>query len=103
MDKKFISLDSFFEELNRCNTYLEFTYESRKTSIPFLDLKVSLSNGDLSTDLHIKFTDRHHFLHYTSSNPDHTKRCIFYNRSLRISKICFKISDFPKDLESLKS
>ena len=37
--------DSFFEELNRCNAYLKFTYESSKTSIPFLDLKVSLSKG----------------------------------------------------------
>ena len=34
-------------------------HESSKISIPFLDLKVSLSNGNLSTDLHIKYTDRH--------------------------------------------
>ena len=51
-------LDSFLGELNRCNSYLKFTYESNKTSIPFLDHDVSLSNGDLSTDLHIKSTDR---------------------------------------------
>ena len=47
-------LDSFLAELNRCNSYLNFTYESSKTSIPLLDLKLSLSNRDLSTDLHIK-------------------------------------------------
>ena len=52
-------LDSFLEELNRCNSSIKFTYESSKTSIPFLDLTVSLSNGYLSTDLHIKSTDRH--------------------------------------------
>ena len=34
-------LHSFLEELNRCNSYLKFTYESSKTNIPFLDLKVS--------------------------------------------------------------
>ena len=34
-------LDSFLEKLNRCNSSIKFTYESRKTSIPFLDLKVS--------------------------------------------------------------
>ena len=38
-------LHSFLEEPNRCNSYLKFTYESRKTSIPFVDLKVSLSNA----------------------------------------------------------
>ena len=94
--------DSFFEELNRCNAYLKFTYESSKTSIPFLDLKVSLSNGDLSTDLHIKSTDRHQFLHYISSHPNHTKRCSIYSQALRISRICSNKSDFLKHLESMK-
>ena len=51
-------LDSFLEELNRCNSSFKFAYESSKTSIPFLDLKVSLSNGYLSTDFRIKSTDR---------------------------------------------
>ena len=96
-------LDSFLEELNRCNSYLKFTYESSKTSIPFLDLKVSLSNGYLSTDLHIKSTDRYQFLHYTSSHPDHTKRSIIYSQALRISRICANKSDFLKHLESMKS
>ena len=96
-------LDSFLEELNRCNSYLKFTYESSKTSISFLDLKVSLSNGDLSTDLHIKSTDRHQFLHYISSHPNHTKRCSIYSQALRISRICSNKSDFLKHLESMKS
>ena len=80
--------DSFLEELKRLS-YFKLTYESTKTSIPFLDLKVSLSNGDLSTDLHIRSTDRHQLLHYTSSHPDHTKRSIICSQALTISKICF--------------
>ena len=31
-------LNSFLEERNRFNIYLKFTYESSKTSIPFLDI-----------------------------------------------------------------
>ena len=96
-------LDSFLEELNRCNSSLKFTYDSSKTSIPFLGLKMSLSNGDISTDLHIKSTDRHKFLHHTSSHPDHTKRSIIYSQALRISRICSNKSDFLKHLESMKS
>ena len=96
-------LDSFLEELNRCNSYLKFTYESSKTSIPFLDLKVSLSNGDLSTDLHIKSTDKQEFLRCTSYHPDHTKRSIIYSQILRISRICSNKSYFLKHLESMKS
>ena len=96
-------LDSFLEELNRCKSSLKFTYESSKTSIALLDLKLSLSNGYLSTDLHIKFTDRHQFLHYTSCHLDHTKRSIIYSQSLGMSRICFYKSDFLKHLESMKS
>ena len=65
-------LDSFLEELNRCNSYLKFTYESRKTSIPVLDLEVRFTNGVLSTDLHIKSTDRYQFLNYALSHLDQT-------------------------------
>ena len=98
---RFVLKNNYFEF--KCNSSLKFTYESSKTSIPFLDLKVSLSNGDLSTDLHIKSTDRHQFLHYTSSHPDHTKRSIIYSKALRISRICSNKSDFLKHLESVKS
>ena len=74
------------EELNRCNPYIKFTDELSKTSIPFLDLKVTLPNGGLSTDVNIKFTDRHQVLHYTLSHPDHTNRSIIYSQALRISR-----------------
>ena len=94
--------DSFLEEFNRCNSYLKLTYESSKTSIPFLDLKVSLSNGDISTDLHIKSTDRHQFLHYTSFHPDHTKCSIIYSQALRVSRTCSNKSNLLKHLENMK-
>ena len=96
-------LDSFLEELNRSNSSIKVAYDSSKTSIPFLDLKVTLSNGYLSTDLHIKSTDRYQFLHYTSSHPDHTKPSIIYSQPLSISRICSNKSDFLKHLESMKS
>ena len=95
-------LDSFLEELNTCNSYLKFTYESSKKSIPFLDLKVSLSNGDLSTDLHIK-SNGHQLLQNTSPHPAQTKRSIIYSQALRINRICSNKSDFVKHLESMKS
>ena len=96
-------LDSFLEEFNRFNLHLKFTHESSKESIHFLDLNVMLSNGKLSTDLYIKSTDRHQFLHYTSSHPDHAKRSIIYSQALRISRICSNKSDFFKHLENMKS
>ena len=60
----------------------------------FLDLKVSLCDGKLTTDLHVKPTDRHQYLYYTS---------IVYNQTLRLSRICFYKNDFEKHLEEMKS
>ena len=50
--------------------------------MPFLDLNVKLAKGKLETDLHIKSTDRHQYLHYMSSHPEHTKRSIVYSQTL---------------------
>ena len=64
---------------------------------------MNLSNGDLTTDLHIKLADKHQFLHYTLSYHDHTKRSIIYSQALRISRICSNKSNFLKHIESMKS
>ena len=96
-------LDSFLEELNSCNSYLKFAYESSKKSIPFLNLKGSLSNRDLFTDLYIKLTDRHHFLHYTSFYPDHTKYSIIYSQAMKISRRYSDKSKFLKNFDKIKS
>ena len=53
--------------------------------------------------MHIKSTDRHQFLRYTSSHFDHTKRSIIYSQILRISRIRSKKTDFLEHLESMKS
>ena len=64
---------------------------------------MSLSYRDFSPDLHIKSIDRHQFLHYTLSHPDHTKCSIIYSEALRISRICSSKSDFHKHPDSIKS
>ena len=53
------SLKKFLEELNDFNQYIKFTYEDSTENIPFLELKVWLKDGKITTDLHVKPTDRH--------------------------------------------
>ena len=53
-------------ELNNFNPDLRFSYESNEKEIPFLDLKMKLNEGKISTDLYIKSTGRHQYLHFTS-------------------------------------
>ena len=91
-------LSLFLEDLNNFHPNIKFTHEVNKESTDFLDLYIRLSDGNISTDLYVKPTDRRQFLHYTSSHPDHTKRSIVVSQPLRISRICFL-----KHLEKIKS
>ena len=95
-------LETFLQELNNFNPDLKFTYESNEKEIPFLDLKVKLNEGKISTDLYIKSTDRHQYLHFTSSHPNHTKRSIVHSQSLRVKRICSEKEDFLKHMREMK-
>ena len=48
-------LKIFLENLNQFHPNIKFTYESSTESIPFLDLRVKLSQGKLETDLQITY------------------------------------------------
>ena len=72
-------LKSFLKDLNKFEPYLNVTHEFSKESLPFLDLKVKLLEGKIKTDLYLKETDRHQYLHYSSSHPNHTKRSIVFS------------------------
>ena len=96
--KNYKNLSSF----NSFTPNLKFTYESSKKDISFLDLKVSLTKGKLSTDLHIKPTDCHQYLHYSSGHPEHTKRSIVYSQLLHVSWICFHENNFNRHNSNMK-
>ena len=49
-------------------------------NISFLDLKVSLSRGNLTIDPHVNPTDRHQYFYFTSADPDHTKCSIVFSQ-----------------------
>ena len=87
-------LEKFLGDLNSFDNNIKFTHESSKDNAIFLDLIVKLSKGRLTTDLHVKDTDRHQYLHFNSSHPDHTKRSIIYSQALRLAKICTFENDF---------
>ena len=52
-------LKFFLDDLNKYHPHVNFTHESSKECISFLDLTVSLLDNKVSSDLHIKPTDRH--------------------------------------------
>ena len=96
-------LHKFMEDLNNHQLNIKFTYTFSKDCVPFLDLDVQLSGGELTKNLHIKPTDRHQYLNFTSSHPNHTKHSIVYSQALRVSRICSRECDFCKHISETKT
>ena len=58
------SLKKSLEKPDDFSQYIKFTYEYSAKNIPFLDLKLGSKDGKISTDLHVKSTDLHQYLHF---------------------------------------
>ena len=64
---------------------------------------MSLSGGQLTTDLHIKSTDKHQYLAYTSAHADHSKRSMVFSQALGVTRICYIKRDFERHLYNMNS
>ena len=81
-------LDKFILHSNSIHPSIKFTSERSVTSIPFLDVMVSLHNGFLETDLYSKPTDTHQYLQWSSCHPRHSKTSLPYSLAFRLRRIC---------------
>ena len=88
--------------LNEFDPCITCTNESDKESIAFLDIKVSLRNGKVFTDLYIK-PDHYQYLHYLSAHPYHIKKSVVFSQTLRIGRLCSSERDFEDHKEEIKS
>ena len=93
-------LIKFIDYLNAIHPTIKFTFSYSRTSIDFLDVRVSKDGTGLKTDLFIKPTDTHQYLHHKSCHPYHTKRGIPYGQALRYRRIIS--DDLQLGLESEK-
>ncbi|KAJ8051119.1 hypothetical protein HOLleu_04569 [Holothuria leucospilota] len=82
-------LNHFIDLLNAECTSLRFIHTSSSVSVDFLDVIIT-KNPDfsISTDLFVKNTDTHQYLHNSSCHPHHIKRSIAFSQALRIKRIC---------------
>ena len=99
IDEKLIQ---FLNELNNIHPNLSFIYETSENNVNFLDLNVSLRDVAIHTDLYIKPTDGHQYLHYQSSHPHHIKVSIPYSEALRVSRTCSSEKDFRPHICKMK-
>ena len=91
------------ESLNEFDPFIKSIYESKKESIAFLYMKVSLRNGKFFTDVCVKPADPHQHLHYLSSHPYYTNKSVVFSQTLRISRLCSSEKDFENHKEEIKS
>ena len=89
--------------LKEFHTDIKFTYDSSKESITYLDLKVSVKNSKIITDLCPKSTDLHQFLHYLSAHLNHNKRSAVFSLDLGISWLCSYEEKIIKHKANMKS
>ena len=68
----------------------------------FLNVTVSLENCKIKTDLYVKPTDTHQYLHSSSCHPYHCRKGIRYSQTLCLNRICSDSTSFDgrcNDLE----
>ena len=82
---------------------MKFLAEWSTKSVSFLDTKVMVENdGYLTSDLYVKPTDTHQYLHKDSYHPSHCKRGIPSSQALRTRRICSKGEDYLRRTQELK-
>lgn len=80
-------LKLFLDDLNS-RFSVTFTWSHSGSSATFLDVDITLVNGNLATSVHVKPTNKQLYLHFDSCHPPHTKRSIPRSLSIRGHRIC---------------
>lgn len=97
------SLLGFIQKFNNFHPSIKFSHQFSRTSVNFLDVTVTISEGQLATKLFRKPTDRHQLLHFQSSHPRHCKTGIPYSQAHRFKRLCSDRTDFIENCNRLKS
>ena len=80
---------------------MKFTTKISSTSLPFLDVLVSVTETGIKTSLCRKPTDRPNYLMYCSFHPHHIKSSIVISQFLRLKRLCSDISDYEHEVRNL--
>ena len=68
------SLKLLLEKINNIHPTIKFIADWSYRSVNFLDVKVTMKDGKVITDLYVKPTDTHQYLDYLSFHPYHCKK-----------------------------
>ncbi len=88
--------NDFVSLLNNMIESIKFNVEINTHSVAFLDTRVLLESGKLSSTLYCKPTDKNSILHASSAHPSYLKKGLPYTQFLRLKRICSVESDYEQ-------
>ena len=96
------NLKIILEALNCCHPTIKITADYSEHSVNFLNVSVKKLSNRLITDVHIKPTDTHQYLHASSCHVFHSKKSIPFSQALRFNRICSENAFFDKRYNELE-
>ena len=89
-------LKEFLDIFNHYYPGFKFTSKYSRERIDFLDVEIIKEGNQFLTDVFVKSTDTHQYLHATSYHVYHSKKSIPYSQTLRFNRICSDNQLFDK-------
>ena len=87
-------LEQFLAFVNTLDEFLKFTMEIGGDSLAYLDLMISIMNGQLFTTVYSKPTDSHLYLQSDSCHPKQSIKGIQKGVALRLRRICTTVEEY---------
>ena len=96
-------LQGLMEYMNGLFPTIKFTssYDCENRSVEYLDVKIKIRDGKITTDVYRKPMSCNTYLESTSCHPRHTKVNIAYGIALRMKMICSEEALFEKNVKNL--
>ena len=101
-DAEFLEFFNFLNSFHPTIKFDEPQHSTEDNSCEFLDLKISIENGKIATDLYRKDTAKPRALLPSSAHPGHITSNIVYSMAFRLIRICSTEERFENRLKELK-
>ena len=98
-DKK--ELKKFLEILNSYHFTVKFPANYSRKKMSILDAKVIKKENQLATELYLRPTDTHQYLHVRSCEFFHSKKSVPFSQALRLNRVCSETSFSNKQCNDL--
>lgn len=102
-DKNQTELNTYMDKLNNFHPNIKWQFESSRTEVHFLDVKVYKKNNKLETTIFTKPTDRKKYLHYKSAHTRPNKTGIPKSQLIRLRRIISDDEELEKQIDILKN